>query len=261
MVPFITTVLILYFAFLFYLYFYQERLIFVGAKPNYLAYQSLEKYANALEFDDVTLQGWRIEGEKDNKSPVIIYFGGNAQDVAYKIPFLTQVHSGPIYTYNYRGYGLSEGKPNEDRLFHDASRIFQFVTKQNADKKVVVIGQSLGTAVAGYVASIHNVEKLILISPLSTLYDIVRTRYYYLVPKFIVRNKLNLIEYVRSVTAHSLVISGAMDKLIPSVLSKNTFDQIQGLKQRIEISDAGHNDILFHEETIQTIKKFLELHT
>ncbi|MEO1136493.1 MAG: alpha/beta hydrolase, partial [Pseudomonadota bacterium] len=71
-----------------------------------------------LSNDLARIKVWKAGGENRH---AVIYFGGNAEQVARKIPFFKQHLSGyDLYLMNYRGYGGSTGSPSETALYLDA---------------------------------------------------------------------------------------------------------------------------------------------
>jgi hypothetical protein len=71
-----------------------------------------------LEHDDQRIKVWKLAAQKDQ---AIIYFGGNAEDVASNgTDFIRLFPDYDLYLMNYRGYGGSSGSPSEQALFSDA---------------------------------------------------------------------------------------------------------------------------------------------
>ena len=254
----IASVTIIYIGYLAVLYLTQNKLIFIGAKPNHLTYKKLEVLSENILSDKIKLQGWHFSGAQAEGNSVVIFFGGNAQDVAHMVPYLKRLNTSSIYTFNYRKYGLSEGRPDETVLCCDAMNIYNHVKHNNPGKQVIIIGQSLGTAIAGYLSTKKKAAKLILISPLSSIYKIAREKFFYTFPKQLIKNNLNLYHYAKSISADTLVITAKNDTVIHPRHSKDTYKQIQSNKALIEISDAGHNDLFDTEDTLIAINRFLQ---
>ena len=103
----------------------------------------------------------------------IIYFGGNMQS---SDNFFFQMHEsnnwGMFADHNflmidYPGYGYSSGTTNYNNIIKATDSIYQFVKESSyyGNNKIIIMGFSLGTGVATYVASSHNTDGLILIAP------------------------------------------------------------------------------------------------
>ncbi len=239
------------------LYLYQDRLLFIGAKPGYLAYIKLENDTQPLISNNHLLQGWKVECKSSNTDIVAIYFGGNAEDTSNMLSVLKKLTINSAYTFNYRGYGLSEGYPSEQSIYQDALTIYQHVINNSPGHRIVVIGHSLGSAVAGYLASKRNIHKLILLSPLSSVPDIIKIRFKNLIPKALVKNKFELNKLSTQITAETLVIIALSDSIIPNHHSLNTYEKISSNKKLIEISNANHNNLLSFDCTIGDINLFI----
>ena len=126
---------------------------------------------------NVTLQV--IEANPD-KGDAVIYFGGNAElvagtasDLAAALPDKT------LYLVNYRGYGGSDGSPTETHLFNDAERVFDAIAAMNGaqHQRISVIGRSLGSGVASYLASRKPVTRLVLITPFDSILRVAQSVY------------------------------------------------------------------------------------
>jgi uncharacterized protein len=114
---------------------------------------------------DTVLTGWIINEGKDN---AILYYGGNAERIEYNIPLFEQIFSDyTVYLISYRGYGMSDGSPTETNLCNDAVYIYDVIKDQH--NKISLIGRSIGSGVATYVASERPVDKLVLITPFDSI--------------------------------------------------------------------------------------------
>ena len=110
-----------------------------------------------LESDGETLKVWRL-AHADGPG-AIIYFGGNAEDVSGNIPGFRKIfpqHN--VYLVNYRGYGGSTGSPSETAFYRDALAVFDEIRPRYTD--ISVIGRSLGSGVATYLATVREIDRL-----------------------------------------------------------------------------------------------------
>ena len=88
----------------------------------------------------------------------LLYFGGNAEDVAGNIESFAEAFSDrSLYLVNYRGYGGSSGRPSEAGLVADALAVFDHVRTQHPD--IAVMGRSLGSGVAVQLAAERPVDR------------------------------------------------------------------------------------------------------
>ena len=109
-----------------------------------------EKYGNAVEVrlkaaDGVELHGWLLKGGAPGPAPLMIYFGGNAEEVSWMIGEASRYLKGwSLLLMNYRGYGLSGGRPGEKALLSDAELIYDaFVQNSEIDPGIAKSSQRL----------------------------------------------------------------------------------------------------------------------
>ncbi|MCC6581811.1 MAG: alpha/beta fold hydrolase, partial [Phycisphaeraceae bacterium] len=105
--------------------------------------------------DGVKLHGWycRPGGmPQSDKRPVLLYFHGNAGNVSHRYSFLALLTllDMDVLIVDYRGYGRSEGKPGGQGILTDGEAAWRWLTiqRQVDPKRIVVLGKSLGGAVA-----------------------------------------------------------------------------------------------------------------
>ena len=84
-------------------------------------------------------------------APLVIYFGGNAEEVSWMLEETRQrARACRWLLVSYRGYGVSEGSPGEAALVSDALQWFDYAVKLPAPTRsaCIVFGRSLGSGVA-----------------------------------------------------------------------------------------------------------------
>ena len=126
-----------------------------------------------LREDGVKLIGVCV-GRGDKKYP-LIYFNGNGETVSENIErykYLSNSYNVVVFSFDYRGYGESTGKPTIENCLRDAVAINDFVTEMYGDKSVVY-GRSLGTGMAVYLGSQRPIKGIILESPASTIPSVI----------------------------------------------------------------------------------------
>lgn len=145
----------------------------------------------------------------------LIYFGGNAEDVALNLPDLIAAFPNrAIYLLHYRGYGASSGKPSEKALFQDALALFDEVHPRHA--QITVMGRSLGSGVAMYVAAHRPIERLFLITPFDSLAAVAAEHYPMFPVRWLLRDKFESLKYAPQVTAPTLILAAQNNEVVPS---------------------------------------------
>ncbi|VDO73711.1 unnamed protein product [Heligmosomoides polygyrus] len=95
-----------------------------------------------------------------NVIKVVIFAQPNASDLGeylqpllFSIPMMALRFGVDVYAFDYSGYGLSSGKPSEKNIYADIRAVYDYVRLKRPDKKIVLIGYSLGTAAAADLAA------------------------------------------------------------------------------------------------------------
>lgn len=120
--------------------------------------------------DGVHLQGWLLHGS-EHPAPLIIYFGGSGSEVSTMIPYFQEIKSWSVALVNYRGFGLSEGTPDQTSAFADAVFLYDtFSTRSDVDQaRIVSMGYSLGTGIAVFLSEQRPTTATILTAPYDSL--------------------------------------------------------------------------------------------
>ncbi|HEX9061163.1 MAG TPA: alpha/beta fold hydrolase, partial [Clostridia bacterium] len=153
------------------LFLFQDNLIFYPQKLSQTAFVNIKEPTVEnieLKVDKTeTVRGWFCKNDPHQKQKLILYFGGNAEEVSYLVRESTEIKGWSVALTNYRGYGMSDGKPSEKDLFSDALKIYDYyANRPDIDTDhIVIMGRSLGTGIATYLASQRKAKGVILISP------------------------------------------------------------------------------------------------
>lgn len=218
-----------------------------------------------IDCDDLVLRGWLHRANGDSKK-TLIYFGGNAETSAttlvdYDIDGMWNCFADYNFIMiDYPGYGLSDGKPNKDALFHMCDATIQHVIADDSlNQSVVVMGFSLGTGIATYAAANYDLDGLILIAP----YDRMINVYNYMINifhgplKLIVKNNYKSDALAEKVDEKALIIASEDDEVIPYKLSINLYMQFGEKCDMLTVKEAGHNEIVWSHDARERIGKFL----
>lgn len=184
----------------------------------------------------------------------IIYFGGNAEDVSVNLPsFSAAFPDTAIYLLHYRGYGGSSGKPSEGALFADALTLFDEVHPKHTD--VYVVGRSLGSGIAVYVASQRPVARLVLVTPYDSLKDLATRQFPYLPVKWLLLDKYESWRFAPHVSAPTLIMAADRDEIIPRASTELLLSRFKtGLASLEVLPGTGHNTISSSPEYMPLLK-------
>lgn len=157
---------------------------------------------------------------------------------------LSQQHRLSILVFDYRGYGRSTGVTNERGILHDAEAARQWVANENEIRPcdVVLIGRSLGGAVAVDLAANGGARGLILESTFSSLPDLAELHAPWLFPEWNMTQRLNSVEKIKRYSGPLLQSHGNADQLIPLAVAEELFENAPGPKKFIVVPEASHRD-------------------
>jgi len=109
------------------------------------------------------------------------------------------------------------GVPPEKALFEDAPTLFDAVHAKHAD--VDVVGRSLGSGIAVYVASVRPVARLVLVTPFDSLRDLAAAQFPYVPVKWLMLDKFESWKYAPHVSAPTRIIAAEHDEIVPRASS------------------------------------------
>ncbi len=227
-----------------YLYFTQEAQIFPAQsiqKEQVVQAQNQEKISLHVNAD-VVLQGVLRKDEKSDAG-LLLYFGGNADDATLFASYVKALRGYDIVSFNYRGYVDSSGKPSEHTLFEDALKIYDTYAK---NRKVVIVGRSLGSGVATYVASKRESDGLVLITPYDSIVSMGQQKYPYFPIAWLLKHSFETVRYIPSITAPIAIIEVENDTTIPRYHLEKLLAMLPKPPLHVRLSNTTHGDVLKH---------------
>jgi len=234
------------------MYVYQDKLLYHPTPYIQTNYQQL-----ILHRTDANVYTYIIHPkEKD----AIIYFGGNGESMAVTASHLDKEFTNfACYLMDYRGYGKSTGNATQNKLFADALALYDKIHTKH--KHIYLIGRSLGSGIATYLASKRDIKKLILITPYDSIESVAKNRFVFLPVSFLLKDRYHSTKFVPDINASTLILMAQKDKVIPN---KHTYKLIDVFKSHhkpinvITIQNRGHNSISYDKSYYISIKKFLK---
>ncbi len=193
---------------------------------------------------------------KNNKNS-IIYFGGNAENVDYNADIFTEIFpEHTIYLIKYRGYGGSTGNPKEKNLYLDALHIHDKIKSKY--ETVSVIGRSLGSGVATYLASKRDIDKLILVTPFDSIQNIAQEIFPLFPMSLLLQDKYNSIGRVRSIKSKTLIISAQNDQVIGKKHTEKLVNEFPTSQVIFKVvKGASHNSISDNQYYYELLQQFI----
>ncbi len=250
------------------LFIFQEKFIFIPpASDNAMLERARAKFPGCETTltapDRIKLHGWRIPGDSAPNSPLLIYFGGNSEDMTAMLldPFFDLQRFRPytLVLINYRGYGASQGEPGEKPFYKDALFIYDhFIRQPHIDSShVVAMGRSLGTGVAVYLAAHRPLKGVILVSPYDSITNVAQELYPYTPVSIFIRHPFNAASLAPSIQTPVLALTAAQDSTISSERSQALLAQWGGPHHHVSIPKTDHNDLNLSQLYWDSIAAFL----
>jgi fermentation-respiration switch protein FrsA (DUF1100 family) len=196
--------------------------------------------------DGTKLHGWLVE--RPNAKRAILYCHGNGEDVsmnAYVVAQLSESLDATVFVFDYRGYGHSEGSPSEAGCVEDALAAQRWLAERTGRSldEIVVMGRSIGGAIATAVASRQGAKALVLISTFSRLTDVASLHYRWLPVRTLMKNRYDAVDQIRQYDGPVFQSHGTADWIVPIELGRRLFAAAPTQqKQFAELADRGHND-------------------
>ncbi len=187
--------------------------------------------------DGVKLSAWYVP-VADAKGTVLI-FHGNARNMASDMDVIEMF---PSYGWNvliidYRGFGKSEGAPTEAGTYLDAQAAWDWLVtvKHEAPNRILIVGRSLGSAIAAELASQQNPGGLILEAAFTSLAAVGQEHYPIFPVKLLSRFHYDTLAYLKKVTCPVLIIHSRDDKVVKFHHAQELYAAVSGEKNLIEI--------------------------
>lgn len=237
----------------------QERLIFFPQPLDEAQRRGLasaypgvtERFLTAA--DGTRLHAWHVPAPAG--APLVLYFGGNAEQVAWMIPEVLRIRTRAAWLLvDYRGYGASAGAPSEKALGSDALAWYDAVAKN--EPRVFAFGRSLGSGVAVRVAAERRLDGVVLLAPFDSLVEVGKRHYPFLPVSLLLRHRFDSAALAPAIRAPLLCIASAQDEVVPIAHARRLFDAWSGPKRWLELG-GGHNEIDSHADYWPRIEEFL----
>jgi fermentation-respiration switch protein FrsA (DUF1100 family) len=199
--------------------------------------------------DGTRLHAWLVKSSISDFAPLVLYFGGNAEEVSWMLEAIGDPRGGETpgidwLLADYRGYGASEGSPSERALFADALVLYDYAARlPGADaRRTYVFGRSLGSAVAVHIAAERAVAGVILVTPFDSLISVAKHYDPYLPVGWMLKHRFDSISRAPRVRVPLLCFIAEHDDVVPPAHAERLFAAWGGAKRRIMLRNAKHNE-------------------
>jgi uncharacterized protein len=260
---------VIYFVVAAYLYLYQDDFLFIrqdisGQRAAKMSAEPGVEEITIQTMDGISLHGWLVADKgsdsDDGKRKTVIYFGGNAEEVSHMVDHARRLGSWSFVLVNYRGYGLSEGSPSEENIWADALRIYDELEERGMidPAHTIVMGRSIGTGTAVYLAANREIQGAVLISPYDSMVNVARDAYPFLPVGLFMKNRFDAVTYAPHMEIPLYAMVALEDRVIRPDRSRALIDQWNGDVTLIEIKNADHHNYVQTEAYWEFLRQSLK---
>lgn len=208
---------LLYLLYVSYVYFNQSEMVFVANKlPDNFKFKFQQDYT---EYQIPSFDGAKQDGllfKTAHPKGLIFYLHGNAGSLD-SWGTIAQIYTDLGYDFfilDYRGFGKSEGEiVDQQQVFKDVSIVYDKMSTLYDSKKIIIVGYSIGTGPASYLASIKNPQKLILLAPFYNFLEFTSGSVPY-VPDFLKKFQFETNKYLVTIKSPIYIFHGNKDQVI-----------------------------------------------
>jgi fermentation-respiration switch protein FrsA (DUF1100 family) len=192
--------------------------------------------------DGVRLHAWFVRAPSRRRTVLLLH--GNAGNISHrldKLAILTDAGA-DVLLLDYRGYGASEGTPDEPGTYRDADAAYEWLLERGVPAgDVVLYGESLGGAIAVDLAARRPVGGVILESAPSSIIGVARHHYGWLPVGLFLSARYDALERIPRLRAPILILHSGEDEIVPFAMAEELYEAAPEPKRLLRLR-GGHND-------------------
>lgn len=203
-----------------------------------LGYEDVELTAG----DGVRLHAWFVPAA--NAGRTVLFLHGNAGNISHRLEKLAVLNElgASVMLLDYRGYGRSEGAPDEPGTYRDAEAAYDWLRAHGvAAPQIVVYGESLGGPIATDLAARRALGGLILESSPSSIVAVARHHYPLLPVGMLLSARYDALSKIPGVHVPVLILHSPNDEIVPYAHAEELYAAANQPKQLVRLR-GGHND-------------------
>lgn len=190
---------------------------------------------------DAVLRGWVLQ---PGRADPILYFGGNAEAVEFnRDDFARWFPQRSVYLLAYRGFGASDGEPSQAALYADALAFHDAVQQRHPGQRISVIGRSLGSGMASYLAAHRTIDRLVLVTPYDSMQSVAQSHFRWLPVRWLLRDRYPSARWLPQHHGTMLIVQAGRDTVIPATSTHRLIQSAPRPPQVLLLPDAGHDDV------------------
>ena len=190
---------------------------------------------------------------------VVVLFHGTGGNVTALEPWAEalRAHGCGVLLADYRGYSGNPGLPSEQGLYADARAALDWLAAQGfQDRRIVLLGWSLGTGVAVQMAVERHPAALVLLAPYTSVADVGAHRHPILPVSSLIRDRFDSIGKIAAIDAPVMIVAGDLDLIVPPDMGRRLFAAAREPKRALFLPQTGH--VIAPSAAAAAITEFLE---
>jgi len=252
-----------------FLYLFQARFVYFPELPSRpveatpadlgLDYEALRLATT----DGEMLAAWYIPAPAARAT--LLYLHGNGGNIGHRLDPIAVFHrlGLAVLIVDYRGYGDSSGKPDEAGTYQDALAAWHYLTGEKGipPQRIVLFGESLGGAVAAWLAARHAPAATILYAGFTSVPELAQQLYPMFPARRLARYRYDTRASLRSVASPLLILHSRNDEIVPFSHAEALLAAANPPKRLVPLH-GGHNDALLLDREIlaREVDAFLRAH-
>ena len=260
---YVTAVIIIlcYLLLVFFVFFNQRNLLYHPFENNYSSDVANFSYEEIFipTSNGNNLKAW-FHKKNLEKKKTLVFFHGNAGDLKNRIYKLNLIKDFDInfLIVAYRGFSGNKGKPTEEGLYEDAKYTLEWLGKQKInDDKIIIYGESLGTAISVEIAQNKKFAGIILESPFTSMVDAGKHYYFYLPVSLLLKDRYETLDKLKNIKIPILVMHGKKDKIVPFIMGKKVYENANTPKFSY-FPDNDDHMMDYNEDLLKTLNNFFK---
>ena len=241
------------------MYFFQRKLLYHPFSPQITGKGLIHNFEtiNFKTSDNFELKGW-FHLKNSNKKTILFLHGnaGNLDNRIDKLNFLGNMDINFLII-SWRGYSGNPGNPSETGLYKDALAGIEWLNKKGiSNDRIILYGESLGTAITTEVAQNENFAGIILEAPFTSMVDMGQKIYPIFPVKFLLKDKYESKNKIKNIKSPILVLHGRKDKIVPFYMGEKIFEMANSPKFKY-FTDLDDHMMNFDEKLVNEIDLFI----
>jgi fermentation-respiration switch protein FrsA (DUF1100 family) len=205
--------------------------------------------------DGVRIHAWWA-GPSDAPA-VLLWSHGNGGNIGNRVEIvlaLAERNLG-VLAYDYRGYGHSEGSPDEAGVYRDSEAAYDALRAAGVPAgRIVCFGESLGGAVSIRLATERPCAGVAVVATFTSLREVARVHYG--LAGAAIGSRFDSLGWIAKLRVPLFVAHGDTDEIVPYELGERLYQAAPGPKRFLRVGGASHNDVLGEPALLDAIAAF-----